>query len=59
MWWLFWLNNPIWHRYTTFETMAAVLPEDKIIEFEEFEDDLSDYLHYYWHLPDKNEDINI
>ena len=19
MWWLFWLNDPIWHRYVTFE----------------------------------------
>jgi hypothetical protein len=69
MWWLFWLNDPIWHRYTTFETREEpktiaqvfdiICPKQNIILENEAEDDVSDYKQYYWHFPDKNEDINI
>lgn len=76
MWWLFWLNNPIWHRYTTFETreepktisqvfdiicpkQPIILVDESVENEVEVEDDISDYKQYYWHFPDKNEDINI
>lgn len=27
MWWLFWLNDPIWHRYVTFEPFKDPIKE--------------------------------
>ena len=73
MWWLFWLNDPIWHRYTTFETREKpktisqvfdiICPKQNIVLIDEsvydVEDDMSDYKQYHWHFPDKNEDVNI
>lgn len=73
MWWLFWLNDPIWHRHVTFKepfkehfkvplTIAqifdAVLCPKSILPYEDVDASVSDNISH-WHLPDINEDINI